>query len=200
MLQEEIDKEARKYGKKLAIYLKANLEEALAKGRKRGDKSAQESALHFNEIITQTSDGVNIKIVASDSYWLNIEDGRGVGKKMPPSDTVGKKWQNKNNINAKKVYLEIQANYKRKNGLSTVSKKLSKTKKSLSYDDYAKRLSFIFARAIKRDGIAPKPYIQQAINDAKPQEFQKRMSEIMGKNIVLDLNLNNDLKPIKLTF
>lgn len=199
MLQKEIDKEVARYGKKLAIYLKANLEEALINGSKRGKSNPQEAALNFKEVITQTDNGVKVQIVATGEYWVNIEDGRKPGK-MPPSNALGKKWQNKNNINARQVYLEIQANYKRKQGLSTVNRTLSKTKKKLSYDEYAKRLSFVFAKAIERDGITPKPYIQKALEDSKPLEFQKRISEIMGKEIIIELDLNHPITPIKLNF
>lgn len=193
MLQEEIDKECRKYGKKLAIYMKANLEEALQKE----GKSVQEASLTFNEVVTQTQDGVKIQIIATDEYWINIEKGRKKGS-MPPSDALGKQWQNKHNINAKEVYLEIQANYQRKNGLSTTNRKLSKPKKTLSYNDYAKRLSFIFARIIERKGIEAKPFVQQALKEAKVDEFQKRISEIIGKDMRVQLQLNNS--NIKLNF
>lgn len=198
-LQQEIDKEVRKFGKKLAVYLKANLEEALIKGAKRGHSNPQEAALNFYPNLIQTNDGITLQVLATGEYWANIEEGRRPGK-MPPPNVVGKKWQNKNNINAKKVYLEIQANYKRRTGISSVPRRLSSTKKKISYEEYAKRLSFIFARAIERDGITPKPFVQQAIQDAKVDEFQKRISEIMKKEITVDLALNSSVKPIKITF
>lgn len=198
-LQQEIDKEVRKFGKKLAVYLKANLEEALIKGAKRGHSNPQEAQLNFYPNLIQTNDGITLQVLATGEYWANIEEGRRPGK-MPPPNVVGKKWQNKNNINAKKVYLEIQANYKRRTGISSVPRRLSSTKKKISYEEYAKRLSFIFARAIERDGITPKPFVQQAIQDAKVDEFQKRISEIMKKEITVDLALNSSVKPIKITF
>lgn len=206
-LQQEIDKEVRKFGKKLAVYLKANLEEALIKGAKRGHSNPEEARLSFAPQLIPTDNGVKLQIIACDrgdinrpvEYWINIEEGRRPGK-MPPPHVVGEKWQNKNNINAKKVYLEIQANYKRRTGISSVPRRLSSTKKKISYEEYAKRLSFIFARAIERDGITPKPFVQQAIQDAKVDEFQKRISEIMKKEITVDLALNSSVKPIKITF
>ncbi len=199
MLQQEIERECKRYGKKLAIYLKANLEEALINGAKRGHSNPQEAQLNFKEEIVATSTGVKLQIIASGDYWVNIEEGRKPGK-MPPSNVVGKKWQNKHNINAKKVYLEIEARYKQRTGLSTVKGVLSRTKKKLSYEEYAKRLSFIFAKAIERDGITPKPFVQQAIKESKPEEFRQRISEIMSKEIQVDLNLNNQFNKIKISF
>lgn len=198
-MSESLDKEMARFGKKLAIYLKANLEEALEKGRKRGGSNPQEANLTFNEVLSYTPDGIKVQIIATGEYWRNIEDGRKPGK-MPPSNVLGKKWQNKNNINAKNVYLEIQANYRKKKGLSTVNRTLSKTKSKLSYDEYAKRLSFVFAKAIERDGITPKPFVQQAIKEAKVDEFQKKISEAMGQDIRIQLELNNTVTPIKLNF
>lgn len=198
MLQEEIERECKRYGRKLAIYLKANLEEALINGAKRGHSNPQEAQLNFKEEIIATSTGVKIQIIASGDYWKNIEDGRKPGKRMPPPSVVGKKWQNKHAINAKKVYLEIEARYKQRTGLSTVKGVLSRTKKKLSYEEYAKRLSFIFARAIARDGIPAKPFVKKAIMDSNLEQFYKDMSDSLGKKIRLDLGVNNRFT--KITF
>jgi hypothetical protein len=203
MPESKIDKEMSRFGKKLAIYLKANLEEALIKGKKRGGANAQEADLNFEEVVTLTNDGVRLQIIAMAGgkpvdYWANIEQGRKPGT-MPPPNVLGKKWMAKNNINAREVYLEIQAKYTKKR-LSKTNRKLSKTKKTLSYDEYANRLSYIFARAIKRDGIPPKPYVQQAIREANVEEFQQRISELMGEQINVELSLDNAFTPIKLNF
>lgn len=214
-MQQDIDKEVRKFGKKLAVYLKANLEEALDKGRK-GKGSPMEADLHFEEVISQTPDGIKVQLVAmsggkSVDYWAYIEHGVNskntsydtpfkFKKKAIDFDAVGKKWQNKNNINPQKVLLEIEAKYRKSSRLSVVNNKLTRVKKKLSYDEAAYKLSKYFAFAIARDGLTPKPYVQQAIKEAKVDEFQKRISEIMGKDIRIQLELNTVVKPIKLNF
>lgn len=221
-LQQEIDKEVRKFGKKLAVYLKANLEEALIKGAKRGHSNPQEAALGFAPLLTPTNNGVKLQIIACDrgdinrpvEYWAYIEEGVdgtkikhgsqfSYKKKAIDFDAVGKKWQNANNIHPQKILADIELKYqqnKKYSRLTKEGKRLSKPKKKLSYDEAAKRLSVVFAVAIARDGLKPKPFVQQAIQDAKVDEFQKRISEIMKKEITVDLALNSSVKPIKITF
>lgn len=213
MLQEEINKEVRKYGKKLAVYLKANLEEAL------GGSREQEADLHFEEVLTPTESGIRLQLVAMAhgkpvDYWSYIEHGvNGTSikygspfsykKKAINFDAVGKKWQNKHNIDPRKVLADIELKYeegKKYSRLTKTGKRLSKPKKELSYNDSAMKLSRIFAVAIARDGLEPKPFVNKAIQDSKPDEFKKRISEIMGKEIAFALNLNNNDTPIKLQF
>lgn len=194
-LQDEIDKEVRKFGKKLAVYLRANLELALQKG---GSKNVQNPALSFDERITQTEDGVTVRIFASGEYWVNIEKGRAPNSKAPPSKALGKKWQQSNNIDPRKVLAEIKLNYERKRGLSKINRRLSKTKKGLSFDAAAKSLSFILSRSIGKKGIKAKPYVDMALKEADVEGFKKTISEVMGKNIAINLNLSNEFKTIKI--
>jgi hypothetical protein len=220
---EELDREVARFGKKLAIYLKANLEEALRKDR----KSVQEADLNFKEFLIPTNNGIKLQIVAlaggkEVDYWAYIEkgvDGTKVKhgsqfsykKKAIDFDAVGKKWQNKHNIHPQKIMAEIELKYqqsKKFSRLSSTGQRLSKPKKKLSYNEAAKRLSRVFAVAIARDGLKPKPFVQQAIKEAKVDEFQKRVSEIMGKEISIQLQLDDNtffkngrfIQPIKLNF
>jgi len=217
-LQQEIDKEVRRFGKKLAVYLKANLEEALIKGSK--FSRVQEADLNFKELLTPTDNGIKLQIIAVGKgglpvdYWAYIDEGVdgtkikhgsqfSYKKKAIDFDAVGKKWQNANNIHPQKILADIELKYqqnKKYSRLTKEGKRLSKPKKKLSYDEAAKRLSVVFAVAIARDGLKPKPFVQQAIQDAKVDEFQKRISEIMKKEITVDLALNSSVKPIKITF
>jgi hypothetical protein len=217
MLQQEIERECKRYGRKLAIYLKAELEEAL----NRKHKKPMEADLHFKEDVVATNDGVKIQILAyADAkpvdYWQFIEYGVNGTKVNQGSefnfkkgaidfDAVGKEWQNKNNINPVKVLLDIEAKYRRKTlqkrGLSVTRKRLSKMKiKALSYNEAASKLSRVFAVAIARDGLEAKPFVQKGIADSKPEEFKKRISELMGKEISFNLALTGRDKNIKITF
>jgi len=192
-LTDKIAEAQKKWGKEFATDLKASLETALKKGRK---GNPQEASLHFDEQIEYSSDGVKVQIIASGDYWLNIEKGRKPGAKRPPSEVVGKKWQNANNINAKKVLAEIAVNYKRKNGLSVTDRKITRRKKELSYDEAAKRLSFILAGSISKKGIKAKPYVQEVLNDGRVDELKQTISGIVGREIVLELNFKNEFENI----
>lgn len=196
-IRDKIVEAQNEWGKKFAEDLKASLEDSLRKG---GRKSPQEAALTFSNEIEFTNDGVKVSIIASGDYWINIEKGRGKNKRRPPSEALGKVWQNENAINARKVLLEIQAKYKKKTiktgSTRPVKHTLNKPAKGLSYDKAAKTLGFIFARSIGRKGIKPKPFVDKVLRDGRLEELQKTISQIVGKEIALELNLNNKFEPI----
>jgi hypothetical protein len=195
MLTEEVKNICEEWGNDLAKNLKLSLELALKKG---GRKLPQEAALNFENVIKVTPQGdVSIQIVASGDYWINIEDGRGAGKKAPPSKVI-EKWIKTSNIDARGILAEMKV--KQKGGLSRVDKNLSKSKKNLSYNEAAKRLSYVFSRSISRKGIDPKPYLKRVLNDETLEVLQERLSEVMKKEVSIELNLNNKIEPIKLTF
>lgn len=173
---EELDKECRKFAKKLAIYMNANLEEALKKG---GSKNAQQPALVINDVVIANINSINIQMVASGDYWYWLEHGRKPGK-QPPSDALGKKWQTQNKIDARKVIQEIQINYNKKKGLKRIVKQLS-------FDKAAKQLSFIIARSIGKKGYKPRPFVQQALREADVPGFNKRISDIMSREIKIQI-------------
>ena len=171
-LESEINKLVTDFGHKLVIDLNASLNRALKDG---GSKSPQEAALHFEPSYRITTEGTTLSINASGDYWYYIEHGRKPGK-MPPSSKLGKKWQNKNNINAAKVIQEITINYNKKKGLKRNVKKLS-------YPTAVKQLSFLIARSIGKHGYKPRPYLDRVLKDGRIEKFQKDLSELMKKEI-----------------
>lgn len=194
-LKDKIAAAQKIWGEKFAADLKASLENALKKGK----KNPQEAALHFDEVIEYTPDGVKVLIVASGDYWINIEKGRRKGAKQPPSDALGKKWQNLNNIDPRKILAEIAVKYRRKNALTTVDRRLSRPKKELSFDTAAQRLSFVFARSISKKGIDAKPFVQNVLNDGRVNDLKTSISSIIGREILLELNFKNEFENIKVT-
>lgn len=187
MAKEEINKEVDKFAKTLAVFMNQELNIALEKGSK-GKGNPQDADLHFTPNVVLNRDGYTVQIIASGDYWEVIEKGRAKGKRMPPTDKISD-WIDKSGIDARKIITEI--NIKRKGGLSEVSKKsLSKMKKSLSYEGAKRQLSFVFARAISKNGIDPKPYIQNALNRIDFNGFLERMSTLIGNQITIDLNLS----------
>lgn len=171
-LESEINKLVTDFGQKLADDLNESLNKALRDG---GSSNPEEAALRFEPSYKITADGTTLTIKASGDYWFYIEHGRRPGK-MPPSNKLGKKWQNKNNINAAKVVQEIQVNYYKSKGLNYKVK-------PLKYDKAAKQLGFIIARSIGKKGYKPRPFLDRVIKDGRIEAFQKAISELMKKEI-----------------
>ena len=166
------------YGANLEKEFKAQLEAALKLGSK-GGRSGQESRITFTATNPTFKNGIiSMQILASEEYWYYIDKGRKPGK-MPPPDKLGAKWQSANNIDARKVIAEINAKYK-KNGLNV-------SKKGLNYNSAAKQLSFIIARSIGLKGYKARPFVEKAINSGWREQFEKDLSELIGRNITIEL-------------
>jgi hypothetical protein len=192
-LADKIQEVCEDWAKNLSIELKNSLEKALHDG---GSNNPQQAALTFNPVVkVDTKGNALVQIVATGDYWAVIEDGRKPNSKMPPPDKVGGKWMSTQGIDPRQILAEIEA--KRKGGLSPIKNGLSKQKKALSYNEAAKRLSFVFARSIGRKGIEAKPYIKSVINDEAIEDLTDRLSEVMGKDIETSLSFGNEFKNIK---
>lgn len=171
-LESDINKLITDFGNKLVTDLNASLNKALRDG---GSSSPQEAALHFNPSYKITTEGTTISINASADYWYWIEHGRSPGK-MPPSSKLGKKWQNKQNIDPRKVIQEIQINYNK-------SKGLKREVKQLSFDKASKQLGFLIARSIGRNGYKPRPFIDRVVKDGRIENLMKSLSQLFKKEI-----------------
>ena len=171
-LESEITKLITDFGQKLSDDLNESLNSALRDG---GSKNTQEAALHFNPTFQITTSGTTIRINASSSYWFYVENGRRPGK-MPPSNKLGKKWQNKNNIDARKIIQEIQINYYKKKGFNY-------NVKPLPFDKAAKQLGYLIARSIGKHGYEPRPFIKRVINDGRITALSNALSLIFKKEI-----------------
>jgi len=193
-LQDKIEAVSRNFARKLVQDLTVSMNEALDFPKANG----QNSHLTFDSDVLVTDNSANIKIIASDTYWINIEDGRGKNKKAPPSDSLGKEWQLSHNIDARKILKEIQINYQTKNGLSKVKKGLSKQSKGLSFDKAAKQLSFIFARSIGKKGIPAKPFVDRVLNDGRVKLFSQEIANLIGSEIRTNIGFKGTTEVLKL--
>ena len=175
-LESDINKLVTDFGNKLVTDLNASLNQALRDG---GSSSPQEAALHFEPSYKITTEGTTISVNASDEYWYYIEHGRKPGK-MPPSSKLGKKWQNKQNIDPRKVIQEIQINYNK-------SKGLKREVKQLSFDKAAKQLGFLIARSIGKNGYKARPFVDRVVNDGRIAALSKSLSALFKKEIQIKL-------------
>ena len=199
-LERKIEAYAKAWAEETAISLKASLEKALKDGQplRRG---SQEASLNFTDNVKVGSGKVLVQILATDDYWVNIEEGRDKDKTPPPSNSVGKKWQGKSGIKPQQILKEIQLNYEKKKKYSRLTKtgsRLSKPKKELSFNEASKQLSYIFSRSIGKKGIVPKPFVDRVLTDQWLGVLTSQLSEITGEHFVGELNFNNEFKNIKI--
>lgn len=176
-LIDDIQNLLNEFGIKLAEDYNDAFNEALKKG---GSKNPQEAALNFTPQLKLEANSLTIQVVASDKYWRYVETGRKKGS-QPPSKAFGKKWLNKNNINPSNVVFALSVEYNKKN-------KLSRKVKKLPFAKAANQLAFIIARSIKKKGIKPKPFKDKVDQDGRLEELQKKISELIGQNIILNFN------------
>lgn len=177
-LEEQIESEFRLFGEELSQDLKESAVRALTAA---GRKSPQTVKLDFSPTIYNSPGQVTVIIRAVNGqrgvkYWDYIEEGRRPGARGVPADALGKKWQNENNIDARKVLADMR---------SKAGKPLKAGKKSLDYNKAVKSLSFIIQRSIKRKGIRPKPYIQSVLSDGRIERFRERLTPLLGESFVL---------------
>ena len=171
-----IEAEFNVFGVQLAQDLKTSAVQALADG---GRRNVNTIKLDFNSNVLIQGETITLTISAVNGsrgvdYWKYIETGRRPGARNIPADVVGKKWQNQNNIDPRRVLADMRA-----------KKGLKAPKKALNFDKAAKALSFIIQRSIKRKGIKPKPYVDRVIDDGRMEAFALKMRELVSKNIIL---------------
>lgn len=194
-MQSELDKEIRKFAKKLAVYMNAELEESL------GDR-VQEKALRIEDEVAYEGGNIVIRMMATGDYWRYIEygvDGTKNSQGSPykfkkgyiPSKVVGAKWQQSVGItDPKRILLNIEIKYRGQNQRNRDYRRSLriKGKKGLPYSEAAKRLSWVLSKSIAKKGLKPRPFIQDAIRGADLDGFNKKIADILGREIIIDLN------------
>lgn len=166
------------FGKELSADLEVSLRKALKDG---GRKNVQTTKLNFKEDSYINGDGAAMDIIATGEYWKFIESGRKKGARKLPADVVGKKWQNENNIDPRKVLIQLRL---KKNP------KLKISKQTLNYDKAAKSLSFIIQRSIFNKGIRPKPFVDRVVKDGRINDLKADLKAILGVEYKLEITLD----------
>ena len=172
------------FGKEVADDLKTSLKAAL---KAAGNTNPQEAALRFTPEFFEEPDGISLAIVASGEYWKWIESGRKAKTRRIPADVVGKKWQDKNGIDARQVILTLRTK-KKKKGLNYKQPKFSKKQKSvLDYDKAAKSLSFIIQNSIYKKGIKPRPFVDRVLNDGRLDKLRNQLTDVLADGFKLEI-------------
>jgi hypothetical protein len=175
-MNEEIERVFTEFAIGLAEDLKRSAQEALRSG---GRRSPNPIKLDFNQLVRLTQNGnvvLDIRAVNGGKgvgYWKNIESGRRPGAKRLPADVVGKKWQNENNIDARKVIMSMRT--------------AKKPGREIKYDQAARSLAFIIQGAIYRKGIRPKPFVDRVITEQRISKLRNDLMPLIGNRFMLTI-------------
>ena len=162
-----------------------------------GEKLVEDLKKNINEVVTyesgQESDlagSVNYKVLndkgsitfqlSMNDYYKFVDKGRKKGVRGVPTEKIGKKWQNSHNINPSKIIQEITIKYNEKKGLKRKVKKLP-------FDKAAKSLAFLIQRAIKKNGIKPRPFMEKTISEQRINELKELLAPALAKKFILDI-------------
>lgn len=140
--------------------------------------------------LLQQSIGVEIKAFATKftievsmlKYWQWVDAGRKPGGKQPPMEAMLKHIADRGEWQVSKVK-SIQNTYKNKKGL------VVRRKKPLAADKARRTLAFLIGRKIKKRGLKPTNFIAETLNTNVFIELQRDISEALGREIIIDLNL-----------
>ena len=174
-VNEEIDKLLNDFTEQWARDLEVSLFNALKKGG-RGNPNPPD--IEFKGGVVYGTGRVYLNIYANKDYWYYIENGRKKGK-QPPTKVLGEKWQAKNGINPSKILYQMTIDYNQKKGFT------KRIVKKLPFQKAAKQFAFIVARAIGKNGIKPKPFIDRVTEDGRKDELAQQIGKLIGKAITV---------------
>lgn len=176
-----------------AVKLSTDLTDSMLKALKdAGRTNPSATNLRFEPQILTYNDRVIINILSVDAngnpapYWYWIEHGRDKTVKSGNGivrEGVGKKWQLGNGINPINVVYNLQVKYNKDNGLKRKVKRLN-------LDKAIKTLSFLISRKIHKKGYKARPFIDRVINDGRVNDLAEQLANVMGKNLVIELDIN----------
>lgn len=112
--------------------------------------------------ITSKSDSYLVTINLEE-YWKVIENGRRAGAKMPPVSAI-EKWINIRKILPRPITLKSG-----KQRVPTVQ-----------------QLAYVIARSISRNGIAPRPFMRESIEDTL-NDFRSKLSAAVREDVLENL-------------
>lgn len=140
------------------------------------DAAGQESALSSSvDYKVFPSSGKYTFALTMADYWKWANDGRKKGVKGVPLEVLGKQWQNKHNIDARKILLQYQ-------------KGLKKDKKRLNYDKAVKSLAFLIQRSIKKKGIEPRPFYDEVVTPERMNDLKVRLAKAIKDEFIVSFN------------
>ena len=113
--------------------------------------------------ITSQNDAYLVTINLEE-YWIFLEKGRRPGAKIPPVSAI-EQW-----IKVRKILPRPVTLHNKKSIIPTV-----------------KQLAFIIARSIAKNGIAPRPFMRESIEDTM-KDFQSKLSAAVREDVLENLD------------
>jgi hypothetical protein len=173
-VNEEIDKLLNDFTEQYAKDLEIEMFKALKKGG-RGNPNPPD--IEFKGGVVYGAGKVYLNVYSNKDYWYYIQNGRKKGK-MPPTKELGAKWQSKNGINPANIVYQMTVDYNKKKGFT------KRIVKKLPFQKAAKQFAFIVARAIGKNGVKARPFIENVNNDRLDIMLSK-LSVLIGKEVTL---------------
>jgi len=143
-----------------------------------GGNLAQSVSVQFKAFATHF-----VVEISMEKYWRWVDEGRKKGGKMPPLDSMLKHIAVRGEWHASKVK-QIQREYKDKKGIH-------KRKKPLEASEARKQLAFLIGRSIKKKGIKPTNFVEEALEGNVFDQLTNDMAEALGREITITLDLNS---------
>jgi hypothetical protein len=115
--------------------------------------------------------------LAMNDYWVNFNDGRGKGKRQPPTKPI-EEWLKKRGVK-----VELSSRVKKK--VRTIGDKAEKKKvRQQSRDAKIKGIAFVIARGIKKNGIKPTHFFDKIIKDGRMEKLKNDLGKDFVNQIV----------------
>lgn len=118
-------------------------------------------------------------VVEMEEYWKYVEEGRKKGSKQPPPETMLKHLANRGYWYATGLK-NLQNFRKDKKG------NMVKRKKPMAKDKALKSLAYLIGRGIKKHGIKPTHFLEEAV-DGFEQQLKRDLVAAIGRDIEVQI-------------
>ena len=187
-LNDDIKDLLSEFGLKLTVDTKASLKEKLgARAAKYGGRKRTSRLENSAKALPITYSGGVLRFTfVMNDYWDIVDKGRKPGSVSEDGQSKISEWSGLSGfaenirISDLEARKEKQSLSKRKNGL----KKLKK----MPFDRAKKAAGFLVARSLKNKTIEPTNFFTDVINDGRIEELQKRLSELIKTDIIINIS------------
>jgi hypothetical protein len=117
--------------------------------------------------------------ILMDEHWINVEDGRAAGKKLPPEEPII------NWIRDKGLKLD------RKGLIGRIKTKGKNKGRPYTREEVQKSASFGIRKSISKFGIKPLPFVSTVISSQLKEDLKREITEALKQEIKLSFELPN---------
>lgn len=133
--------------------------------------------------ITITNGVIKLQFQMND-YWDEVNSGRGATEKSGDGSL------RKNLVRWIKTRgLKVEISKRKSEKISNLkNKKIKKTYKKQSYEDAVNSMAYAIASKIHKEGFEGNHFFDEIINDGRIEELQKRLSELIKTDIIINIS------------